>query len=156
MRATVTALSVGIVLLLVGCDPGMTIRQAQASNDSRTPLGTVGPRVTIRVKTTHQLFGEAWYDPDVEVINSLESPIAVTSVELMTQKRSYPNTSPQPENRPITIPPGSAETMKVSFRLEAGVHETFRQPAELRVHYLTGDKEEIARTTIVRGPLGPD
>jgi hypothetical protein len=134
----------------------MTIRQAQTSNESRTRLGTVAARVTIRVKTTHQLFGEAWYDPDVEVINSLESAIAVTSVELMTQKRSYPNTSPQPENRPITIPPGNAETIKVLFRLDAGVHETFRHPAELRVHYLTGNKEEIARTTIVRGPLGPD
>jgi hypothetical protein len=134
----------------------MTIRQAQTINHNRTPLDTVGPRVTIRVKTTHQLFGEAWYDPNVEITNSLESPVVVTSVELITQKRSYPNTSPQPENRPVTIPSGSTETMKVSFSLDAGVHETFRRPAELRVHYLTGDKEEIARTTIARGPLGLD
>jgi hypothetical protein len=48
--------------------------------------------------------------------------------------------------------PGNTETMKVSFRLDAGVHETFRQPAELRVHYLTGNKEEIARITLLRGP----
>jgi len=146
-------LCIAVALLVVACDPGMTIRQAQTRNDSRTGLGTIGSRVAITVKTTRQLYGEAWYDPEVTVTNSMDSPLAVTSVELVTQRRAYTNTSQQPENYPKVIRPGNTETMKVSFRLDAGVHETFRQPAELRVHYLTGNKEEIARITLLRGSL---
>jgi hypothetical protein len=152
MKWIVGTLYTIVALLVVACDPGMTIRQAQNHNDNRAGLGTLGPRVVVNVKTTRQLFGEAWYDPEVKVTNSLESPIAVTSVELATQRRSYPNTSPKPENYQIAIQPGNTETMKVMFRLDAGVHETFRQPAELRVHYLTDNREEIARITIISGP----
>jgi hypothetical protein len=55
MRWIVGMLCITVALLVVACDPGMTIRQAQTRNDSRTGLGTIGPRVAIRVKTTRQL-----------------------------------------------------------------------------------------------------
>jgi hypothetical protein len=43
-----------VSLLLVACDPGMTIRQIKASNGASDPI-------TIEVKTQHPLIGHTWY-----------------------------------------------------------------------------------------------
>jgi hypothetical protein len=80
--------------LLVGSDPGITIWQINSTTDSEKKAVVVTPEITIQVKTTHQLTGEGWYDPEVEVTNSSDSPITITSVELFAQGVTY-------ENKPV-------------------------------------------------------
>jgi hypothetical protein len=116
-------------LLLVACDPGMTIRQIKASNPTSDPI-------KIAVKTEHPLVGHTWYDPQVTVTNGSDSPITITSVELAAKRNTYANKPRQPGSYPSLVPPGESETLDVSFDLTDDVKKTFfRQPAELRVHY---------------------
>jgi len=46
------------------------------------------------------------------------------------------------------------ETLDIWFDLASGVRETFfRQPADLRVHYRSGGREETAHATAIGSPL---
>ena len=49
--------------------------------------------------------------------------------------------------------PGQAQNFTVLIRLDDDVQKTFRQAAELRVHYRNRNSEDTARTAIVLGPL---
>lgn len=153
MRASLLLFLFGMPILLVGCDPGMTIHQAQLQNDGRASINSVSGPVTVYVKTTRQLIGETWYAPEIKVANSLESPVAVTGVELTIQGKTYANNSPSPKKYPVEIPPASTETLPLLFRLDDNVREAFKQPAELSVHYRNGNKDEIATVNIVGGHL---
>jgi hypothetical protein len=91
MKPRARALLVVTFALFVGCDPGMTIRQINSRAESKRTVVIVTPDITIEVKTTHQLIGERWYDPQVNVMNSSDSPITITSVELVAQGVTYEN-----------------------------------------------------------------
>ena len=46
------------------------------------------------------------------------------------------------------------ETLDIWFDLASGVRETFfRHPADLRVHYRSGGREETAHVTAIGSPL---
>src|SRR6202045_399299 len=117
------------VLILIACDPGMTIRQTEPP---AIPTTLVGPndKVIVHIKTTRQLIGETWYDPEVKVTNTLNSPITVTSVELKTGRDAYANNPSRLGAYPLSIMPGSTEPLDVSFRLKDNVRKTFQQSAE--------------------------
>jgi hypothetical protein len=132
-----------VAILMVACDPGMTIRQTKSP----------GVRVVIDVKTSHQLIGETHYAPQVKITNASDSSIAITSVDLISQSATYANKPIQPGLYPLVVQPGKTEDLLVWFDLNDAVNRTFRQPAELRVHYRKDNKEEIAYTSVVGGPL---
>ena len=134
-----------VSLLMVACDPGMTIRQFKSPDDARG----VSP-VVVNIKQTRQLIGEKLYYPDVKVTNSSGLPMTVTNVELAARNKTYANKSPRPETYPLTIPPGKTETLEVIFQLDDDLYETFQGPVELRVHYRTDGKLQLARASVIR------
>lgn len=148
MKRTAGALYlITVSLLLVACDPGMTIRQIEASNG--TPA-----RITLNVKTKHLLIGETSYVPQVTVTNNSDSPITITSVELIAKRGTYANKPLQPGSYPMAVPPGKTETLDIWFDLADHVKETFfRQPAEVRVHYKSRSQDETAHVSVIGGHL---
>ena len=124
---------IAILVLMTACDPGMAIRQIKSPGALNGSV-TSNAQVNVHIETKHQLIGETLYGPEVKVTNATGSPIAVTNVELTARSKTYANTHPRPETYPLTIQPGSAETLHVLFRLDDSVHKTFQQSAELLVH----------------------
>jgi hypothetical protein len=53
----------------------------------------------------------------------------------------------------LVVQPGRTEGLLVWFDLKDEVKKAFHQPAELRVHYLRDNKDQIAHTSVVGGPL---
>ena len=150
MRRIVRAVFGALLVLMVACDPGMTIRQADSpSNEEEVAKG---PPV-IHVKTDHPLIGETWYAPEIKVTNTSGSSIFITRVELAARGKTYENHPHRPETFPLTIQPGSTDALDVWFQLEENVRKLFQQSAELRVHYRSSSSEGIAHATIVGGPL---
>jgi hypothetical protein len=146
-RTAGTLYLIAVSLLLVACDPAITIRQVKPSNGTSAP-------VTIDVKTQHPFVGHTWYVPQVTLTNRSDSPITITSVELIAKRGTYANKPRQPGSYPLTVPPGTTETLDVWFDLTDDVKETFfRQPAELRLHYKSRGQDETAHVSVIGGPL---
>jgi hypothetical protein len=139
-----------ILLLMAACDPGIAIRQFHPKAGNGATLG-----VAIRVRTINSMIGETHYAPQVEIANSSDSPIYVTRVELDSQGTVFQNKPQRPGSYPSEVQPGRTETLDIWFRLANDVKKTFRKPAELRVYYRSGDKQQIARTSLMGGSLGP-
>lgn len=148
VRKVFVAFALTLPLLIVACDPGLTIRQA----DSRTETGKHSS-VILYVKSARQLIGETWYTPQVTVTNASEAPVLVTGIQLATKQKIYSDGSPRPQDFPEEVLPRQARNFTVFFRLDDAVYKTFREPAELRVHYRYGSSEDIARTAVVSGSL---
>ena len=143
--------SIGLLVIFGACDPGMTIYQTNANQN-----GPANDRVTVRVKTSHPLIGETWYAPDndVTVTNSLDKPIVITKVELVTNRATYQHKHTGATNEyPLTVAAGKTEVLSLWFELNDYVKETFKNPAELRVYYRNGRDESVAHAFIVGGPL---
>jgi hypothetical protein len=147
VKETAGLLLTALLVLTIACDPGMTIRQTSS-------LGaTNGAGVAVYVKTSHPLIGETWYAPEVKVTNSSDSPITVTRVELTTQRATYTNKPRSSGTYPLIVPPRETEALDIWFDLHDDVKKTFQQSAELRAHYRSSGKEEIAQSNIIGGPL---
>jgi len=82
MRRVFVAFVLPLPLLIVACDPGVTIRQADSPKE-------VGKRssVILRVKSTRQLIGETHYAPQVTVTNISGATVLVTGIELATKQK---------------------------------------------------------------------
>ena len=141
---------IAVQLLMVACDPGMIIRQANYPGKNPNSSSAPGDQVVVSVKTTHQFIGTSWYDPDITVTNNSGSPIVVTDIELFAQGKTYAKDSSRPGGPPLTIQPGSVGTLEIGFRLDADVQKIFfRRPAELLVHYQNGAEQKIVHAGIV-------
>src|ERR1700675_3361215 len=97
------AILAAISALMMACDPGVSIRQIKSQGQTIVGRVAAENKVVIDVKTTRQLIGEAWYDPEVQVTNSTSSPITIESIELATRDKTYTNTSVRPETSPLKI-----------------------------------------------------
>ena len=139
---------------MTACDPGISVRQI--TSRGQTTVGKLAPvnSVALDVKTTRQLIGQAWYDPEIRITNSTSSPITIENVELATTGKTYAKAAVRPGTSALEIQPGSTETIHISFRLDDAVYKAFKQPAELRVHYQRDGMEEIARASVVGGSRG--
>jgi hypothetical protein len=137
---------------MTACDPGISVRQIRSTGNTTVGQVSAENQLVLDVKTTRQLIGEAWYDPEVRITNSSSSPITIQNIELATRDKTYMDTPGRPEIIPLKIQPGSTETLHVLFRLDDAVYKVFRKPAELRVHYQSDGAEGIARASVVGGP----
>jgi hypothetical protein len=154
MKNMVRILGVAIAGLAVSCDPGMTIRQAKAPDEAVSGISAGGAQVAIDVKTSHPIIGETWYAPQVRITNSSDSSITIINVDLTARGTTYTNKPPQPGCYPLAVQPGKTEALLVWFDLNESVKKSFyKQPAELRVYYRKDNKEWIAHTSVVGGPL---
>ena len=139
----------GIVLsVLTACDPGIAIRQQDVSENAGT-----GPELILRVTTRDQLIGEKSYAPELEVTNSSSSRMIITAVELATSRQTYSNHRFNSDAYPVSVGPSQKENLEVRFDLAEPVNKAFKEPAELRVHYLIGSAGQIAVAHIIGGPL---
>jgi hypothetical protein len=68
------------------------------------------------------LIGEGWYDPEVEVTNSSDSPITITSVELVAQGVTYENNPHAKKTYPLTLLVRSTASLDIAFRFSEGVY----------------------------------
>jgi hypothetical protein len=141
MRRGFVAFLLPLPLLIVACDPGVTIRQV----DSPKEIGKLSG-VILRVGTTY-------YAPQVTVTNNSEATVLVTGIELATKQRIYTDSSPRPQDLPGEVLTNQAHDFTVLFRLDDAVYKTLKEPAELHVHYRSGSSEDTARIAIVLGSL---
>ena len=156
MRNTMRALLITVVFFCVACDPGMTIRQKKFSDETTKQQTTTGGQTIIDIKTSHVLIGETKYVPQVSITNASDSSITVTSVELISLGTAFANNPRQLGLYPLVVKPRATGGLLVWFDLNNDVKRTFRQPAELRVHYLRDNKNQIASATIVGTPPNAD
>jgi hypothetical protein len=91
--------------------------------------------------------------PQVSLINNSEVAVLVTKIELVTKQKMYTCSSPRTQDFPVEILAKQAHDFAALFRLDDAVYKTFKEPAELRVHYRSGSSEDVARTAIVLGAL---
>lgn len=143
------------LLSLVACDPGMSVRQINSFVESKNRGVTAVPKLSVDVKTTHQLIGERWYDPQIIATNSSDIPITITSVELIAGTATFQNRPQAAKDYPVTLPAHRAAPLNVDFRFsdDLDVHKVFRRPAELRIHYSTERGSGLAHITVARGNL---
>jgi hypothetical protein len=148
MRRIVRALVPFTLLLMSACDPGITIRQTLSRAESAAT-----PGVVVQVATSHPFIGESSYAPVVTVTNSSDSLITITAAELVIPGSTYANKPRRTASYPLAVPPGKSDTLDIWFEVNSGVKKAFRVPAEWRVHYTSGDKDQIAHATLVGEPL---
>jgi hypothetical protein len=148
MRTVFVALLLSLPLLIVACDPGVTIRQADAANEGGKSSG-----VSLRVKSSRQFICTTRYTPQVNVTNRSEATVVVTGIELATRQRIYTDSSPRPQEFPGDVLAKQARDFVVLFWLDDAVYKTFKESAELRVHYRSRSSEDTACIAIVLGSL---
>jgi hypothetical protein len=78
VKQVVTVFLTAMVVLVVACDEGMTIRQVKSLHEVPTGGGAPSPQVAIEVETEHPFISEAFYVPRVTITNRFESPITIT------------------------------------------------------------------------------
>jgi hypothetical protein len=144
---------VSMPLLMVACDPGMSIRQVKSPVQGTVRSAAAGAEVIISVNTTHQLIGVKFYEPKITITDVANQPITVTNIELLARAKTYAIEPLQPAQYPLRLQPGSTEVLQGTFWLEDDVQNTFQKPAELLVHYKIGDKQGVARVRVIRGSL---
>ena len=144
-----------VLILLVGCDPGMTVRQINSFVESESAATTTIPEISVNVKTTHQMIGERWYGPQVTATNPSDVSVTITSAELIANSQTFANEDIAAKNYPVTLPAGSTVPLGVHFRFSDGVDvdNAFKSPGELRIHYSSQQGAGVVRVTVARGPL---
>jgi len=152
MLATLTVLA---LMLLVACDPGMTVRQINSFVESENAAVHGIPQISVDVKTTHQMIGEGWYGPRVTVTNSSDIPITITGVELIADGTTFQNQPLAVKDYPVTLPAHSTVPLGVYFRFGTGmdVDRVFKKPGELRIRYSGQRGAGVIRVTVAGGPL---
>src|SRR5258708_13981773 len=142
--------ALGLLLIAAACDPGMTIYQTNSNQNTSAP-----ERVTVRVKASHPLIGETWYAPDndVTITNSLDKPIVITKVELVTNRTTYQHKHTGATNEyPLTVAAGKKEIFPSWFELNNNVQEKLKKPPQFRVNYTNSPAETVTHAIIFGGP----
>jgi hypothetical protein len=148
LERIVSIVALAGVLLIAGCDPGMTIRQRPLAQ-----LYGVRPEIIVHVETTHPLIGEYWYSPQVEVSNLSLSSVIITYVELATKGQVYENKPRRSGLYPFSVGAGNKKSLPVWFDLSGSVKSIFSETVELRVHYRSGDEDRIFSANLEGAPL---
>jgi hypothetical protein len=152
-HAPLRSLVLLVLILLVACDPGMTVRQINSSVESESAAATAIPKISVDVKTTSLLIGQRVYDPQVVATNLSDVPVTITSIELIAGSRTLQNGTHAARDYPVNLPAHSTVPLGVYFSLSDGVDKIFEKPGELRIHYSSQQGSGFARITVERGPL---
>ena len=154
-EATGRTLVFAVLMSLVGCDPGMSVRQINSFVESENAMAAVVPKISVNVKATHQMIGERRYGPLVTATNASDIPVTITNVELFANGQTVKNEDIAAKDYPVTLPARSALPLSVYFRFSDGVDidKAFKNPGELRIHYSSQQGAGVLRITVARGPL---
>jgi len=110
VRAVFVAFALALPLLIVACDPGVTIHQADSLTETGKSSGVI-----LRVKSTHQFIGDTRYVAQVTVTNALEAPVLVTGIELATKQKIYSDSSPRRKISPKRFCRGKPTILRFCF-----------------------------------------
>lgn len=152
LKGITVALFISVTILTAGCDAWITIHQLAPSNQDPRLTAAPSPAIAIAVEPQqpHAQFTD--YQTHLRVINRLDTPISVSRVELITRKATYSDKAARSEDYPLPLPPKQTRTIVVRFKLKHDVRKTFfEKPAELRVYYVIGAKEEFASAPLLAG-----
>ncbi len=139
MSATITS--------LVACDPGITIRQTQPGISSNPD------QLAIEISSVNEFTGSRFYGAKAKLTNLSRSSITIKGCELAAQNVINESQFGGGESYAFELAPGASTYFNPFFQLKDPVHDVFKQPAELRVHYVIDGREEVARAILRGGPL---
>jgi hypothetical protein len=134
---------------MTACDPGMTIRQVNSSENNQSKSGSSDTSIIVHVDTVRPLTGEIRYFAGVYVTNPLDSPIVVTKCQLESRGRTYSDNLPGPATFPLMIKPAATERFNVWFDLDDDLWTTFHQTTGLVVYYRIGNNDSMVRATLI-------
>lgn len=137
-----------VLIAIAGCDPGMTIRQAQSSETTVTSGSGNAQTVEVFVASERVLTGETWYNPKVTVTNLSDESITITGADLIAGAGTYASRPPGASSYPLDVAAGKAAPLAVWFDLSRPVSETFSQPARLHVRCRAGMRQFLATVTL--------
>ena len=118
------------ILSLTACDPAMSIRQV-SPDKSRS-----ADRLAIEVSPVHEFSDSRLYGAKTKLTNLTSSSITIKGCELAARNVTYQSRLGGAEAYPFDLAPGASTYFGPFFQLKDSVHETFKEPAELRVHYV--------------------
>jgi hypothetical protein len=105
--------------------------------------------MSIEVSKFHALIGSGYYTPKIRVTNMAKLPVAIKGVELVTSRGIYHPSPRQNEDFRVKLDPGNTQEIDAWFELHDGLLTTFKKAAELRVHYMIGNRNEMATAKLV-------
>jgi hypothetical protein len=127
----------------------MTIRQVTAPDRVSQGSAATDSQIVVNVETTDRLIGNTSYLARLKLTNVSGASVAVSNIDLFAQNKTYGNVPTRFTVYPFTIEPGGVERVGVYFRLDDDVWNTFQQPADLRVYYRIGNKQNVAHASII-------
>ena len=145
MRALPAAI---LCATLISCDPGLSIHQS--SDGSREAVGAAadGCALDIRIATSQHLIGETWYFPELSITNRGKVSAALTSIELLTEVRSYE--AQDTTKLKDEIPANASNKISTLFEFgETPLYQVFSKPATLRVQYLSAGNSRACEVQVV-------
>jgi hypothetical protein len=145
-RVAIVVLSITIASLMA-CDPGMTIRQIRPGKSSSAD------QLAIEIPPVNELIGSRFYGAKTKLTNLSKSSITIKGCELAARNVTYESRLGGAESYPFELAPGASTYFGPFFQLKDPVDNVFKQPAELRVHYVIDGREELARTILRGGSL---
>jgi hypothetical protein len=128
-------------------------RQINSFVQSENVAVTAVPKISVDVKTTHQLIGENSYSPQSVATNTSDFLITITGVELVAEGTTFQNKPRVANYYPLNVPAHDTAALDVNFRFSDGVSKVFRNPSELRIDYSSQQGPGVARITLAGGPL---
>jgi len=131
----------------------MTVRQINSFVQSENAAITTIPKISVDVKTTHQMVSEKWYRPQTIATNTSDFPVTINGVELVADGTTFQNQPSLASYYPLSLPAHDTAALDVYFRFSDGVSRVFKNPAELRIHYSSQQGAGLARVTVAGGPL---
>lgn len=138
---------VSSLLLLLGCDPGIAIRQAlNRQKEIGNPAN--GDELILQVFQYRTLAYSSIYVARMSITNRSDAELTVDRMELITRHGDYSNDEGASHGLPATLEPKKTADLEGFFNLGVPLHDTFNKPAELRVYYHTGIMEKAVSTNL--------
>ena len=107
----------------------------------------------LKISPVNEFTGSRFYGAKAKLTNLSESSITIKGCELAAQNVIYESHLGGGESYPFELAPGASTYFGPFFQLKDPVHDVFKQPAELRVHYVIDGREEFARAILRGGSL---
>ena len=110
-------------------------------------------QLAIEISPVNEFAGSRFYSAKTKLTNLSKSSITIKGCELAAQNVVYESRLGGGESYPFELAPGASTYFGPFFQLKVPVHDAFKQPAELRVPYVIGGREELVRAILRGGSL---
>jgi hypothetical protein len=137
------------LLFLLGCDPGIAIRQAPPPHKGIN--GRYGEKLNVQVSPYRTLAYSSIYAARINLTNRSEVELTIDRIELITRQGVYRKNDRTSHGLPSVLKPNATADVGAWFELKAPLHDTFKTPAQLKIYYHAGTngKEQIVGTKLI-------